>query len=67
VCAKDYELLNIGKALERLKDFRVACNVLEVVMRQYYATTLLSTQNKMFTDVTKANTLLGSPEYQVSI
>jgi hypothetical protein len=45
----------------------VACNVLEVVMRQYYATTLLSTQNKMFTDVTKANALLGSPEYQVSI
>jgi hypothetical protein len=62
---KDYESLGLGKALERLSDFAVACNVLEVVMRQYYATSLLSTQNMMYTDIKKAHTLLSSPQYQV--
>jgi hypothetical protein len=63
---KDYVSLGLGKALERLRDFAVACNVLEVVMRQYYATSLLSTQNMMFTDIKKAHTLLSSPQYQVA-
>jgi hypothetical protein len=63
---KVYESHGLGKALGRLRDFAVACNVLEVVMRQYYATSLLSTQNMMFTDIKKAHTLLSSPQYQVS-
>lgn len=58
-------MLDIHGALNRPDDFAVACNVLEVLVRQYYASTLLSTQNKMYTDVKRVDALLSSPEYQV--
>jgi rubrerythrin len=63
--AKEYRTLNLGQALERLEDYSTACRVLETLMETYYATTALTTQKLMETDLLRAAQILSTqPQFQ---